>query len=156
MSAHLGLSAPVLAPLSPVTGTFALPFTAYFSFLSFRVVSNRLSDKAYLGDNSSKSSDPAERNQNKLYLATRSHQNFIENVPLALVLAAVAELNGGNRKALTGVLGTLFVLRVLHAELGMMGNGMGTGRPIGYFGTLATLGGLAGYAAYLVKAYWGF
>ncbi|KAK5658094.1 hypothetical protein OQA88_2650 [Cercophora sp. LCS_1] len=33
-------------------------------------------------------------NEDPLYIASRCHENFIENVPFALILAAVAELNG--------------------------------------------------------------
>ncbi|KAI1384584.1 membrane-associated, eicosanoid/glutathione metabolism protein [Hypoxylon trugodes] len=150
MSTAIGLQTPLLAPLLPITGTFALPFSAYFTFLSYRVVAHRLSDKHYLGDNSSKDGNP----NNKLYLATRSHQNFLENVPLALTLAAFAELNGGNRRTLTAILSALLTFRILHVELGLI-NGMGIGRPIGYWGSLATIGTLGAYAAYLVKGYWG-
>lgn len=78
-------------------------------------------------------------------------------MPLALALAGLAEINGANRKVITGALSALFTLRILHTEFGIMGpEGMGPGRPVGYFGTMGVLGGLAGYAAYLVKAYWGF
>ncbi|KAI2470424.1 membrane-associated, eicosanoid/glutathione metabolism protein [Annulohypoxylon bovei var. microspora] len=150
MSTAIGLSTPVLAPLLPISGTFALPFSAYFTFLSYRVVHHRLADKQYLGDNSSKDGDL----NNKLYLATRCHQNFIENVPLALVLAAFAELNGGNRKALTAALSALLAFRIVHVEAGLM-NGLGIGRPIGYWGTFVTIATLGGYAAFLVKGYWG-
>ncbi|KAI4858515.1 membrane-associated, eicosanoid/glutathione metabolism protein [Hypoxylon rubiginosum] len=150
MSTAIGLSTPVLAPLLPVTGTFALPFSAYFTLLSYRVVHYRLQDECYLGDNSSKTGDL----NNKLYLATRCHQNFVENVPLGLILAALAELNGGDRKTITTALSALLVFRILHADAGLI-NGIGIGRPVGYWGTLATIGGLAGYAAYLVKGYWG-
>ncbi|KAI0481088.1 membrane-associated, eicosanoid/glutathione metabolism protein [Xylariaceae sp. FL0804] len=155
MSTRLGLSAPVLAPLVPVTGTFALPFAAYFALLSARVVAIRLKHEAYLGDSLTDSTDPAARKNDKLFLATRCHQNFIENVPLALALAAVAELNGGNRKALTYAMSLLFVFRVLHGDIGL-NKGLAVGRPIGYFGTMGTVVGLGAYAAYLVKAYWGF
>ncbi|KAF7538067.1 hypothetical protein G7054_g3278 [Neopestalotiopsis clavispora] len=155
MSSTIGLNYPVLAPLLPVTGSFAAPFAAYFSFLSLRVVSNRLNDKQYLGESSSKT--PADQHSNKLFLSARAHTNFAENVPLAFVLAAVAELNGGNRKILTGALSALLTFRILHTELGIMKpQGMGRGRPIGYFGTVGTILGLAGYAAFLVKDYWGF
>ncbi|KAI0901449.1 membrane-associated, eicosanoid/glutathione metabolism protein [Annulohypoxylon nitens] len=150
MSTAIGLSTPVLAPLIAITGTFALPFSAYFTLLSYRVVKHRLADKQYLGDNSSKDGDL----NNKLYLATRCHQNFIENVPLALVLAAFAELNGGNRKVLTTALSALLAFRIAHVEIGLM-DGLGIGRPIGYWGTSATIATLGGYAAFLVKGYWG-
>lgn len=117
---------------------------------------NRLNDEHYLGDNSSKTPDTSSNKTNKLFIASRAHQNFVENVPLAIILAAIAELNGGNRKVLTGALSALFALRVAHAELGIRGHeGMGSGRPVGYFGTIGTVLGLAGYTAYLVKGYWG-
>ena len=123
------------------------------------MVAHRLADKHYLGDDSSKKTDgqPAAPGKNGLFLATRCHGNFLENVPLALVLAAVAELNGGSRRYLTAALGSLLALRVVHTELGLLRNdAMGIGRPVGYFGTLAVQAGLAGYAAYLVRGYWGF
>jgi uncharacterized protein len=126
--------------------------------LSLRVVQLRLKEEHYVGDNTLKATDADGLKGNALYKATRCHQNFAENVPLAFVLAAVAELNGGNRKILSGALSALFVLRILHSEAGILSGkeGMGNGRPIGYFGTLGTMLGLAGYAAFLVKSYWGF
>ena len=92
-----------------------------------------------------------------MQLDNRAHTNFIENVPLGLTLSAVAELNGANRKVLNYAMATLFVLRVLHAEVGIKGKGaMGWGRPIGYFGSQGFLAGMAAYGAYLVKGYWGY
>lgn len=147
----------ILSLSTAVAGSFAVPFTAYFAFLSFRVVQFRLKDEHYIGDNSSKEAGASASRNNKLYKATRCHKNFAENVPLAFVLAAVSELNGGNRKVLSTALSALFVFRVLHSEAGILGaEGVGPGRPIGYFGTLGTMLGLAGYAAFLVKDYWGF
>ncbi|KAK8095857.1 MAPEG family-domain-containing protein [Apiospora kogelbergensis] len=177
MSFKFGLNNPVLVPLLPITGSFAVPFTAYFTFLSARVVRHRLEGKQPLGDGShrgSKSSSSSsssssgrsstsrgsrgeQLSDSKLFVASRAHQNFAENVPLAFALAAVVELNGGNRKILTGALGALFAFRVLHAELGMYREeALGVGRPVGYYGTLASMLGLAGYAAFLVKGFWGF
>ena len=143
-----------------MTGSFALPFALFNTLLNWRVTSRRLADEHYLGDNSAngEEAESAEaRAANPLFLATRCHQNFVENVPLALVLAATAELNGGNRRYLTAALGSLFALRVAHTEFGLLRkDAMGLGRPAGYFGTLAIQLGLAGYAAFLVKSYWGF
>lgn len=92
-----------------------------------------------------------------LQLAARCHCNFIENVPLALLLAAVVELNGGDRKVLNTALGALLFVRILHVEFGLKvpGNN-GFGRAVGFFGTQSYLAGMAGYATYLVKGYWGF
>ncbi|KAI6086249.1 membrane-associated, eicosanoid/glutathione metabolism protein [Hypoxylon rubiginosum] len=86
-----------------------------------------------------------------LQLATRAHQNFAENVPLALVLAAVAELNGAEPGRLATGLAVLFGLRVLHAEFGLnRPDALGIGRPVGYYGTMAWVGWLAGWSAWLV------
>ena len=78
-------------------------------------------------------------------------------MPLAFILVAVAELNGANRKTLNWSLAALFVLRVAHVELGLKGeNTVGWGRPIGFWGTQAFIGGVAGWCGYLVKGYWGY
>lgn len=119
--------------------------------LSNRVVMHRVNQKKYMGEalDTPSDSDP-------LYLDKRAHENFLENVPLAFIIAAVAELNGGNRKVLNIAMGVLLALRVAHVELGIKGKDtVGVGRPLGYFGTQAFIGGLAAYGAYLVKGYWG-
>lgn len=106
-----------------------------------------------MGDRLSDSSTPE---SDTLYLASRSHANFLENVPLAFIFAAVAELNGANRKYLTAALSTFFALRVAHVELGLMQQkAMGYGRIVGFYGTQAILVGLGAYSSYLVKEYWG-
>lgn len=127
----------------------------------------RLRDEHWIGDDSSKKDGdspsgksvvPKEANKyNDLLVATRAHANFAENVPLAFIIAGLAELNGANRRVLTSALGALFVFRVLHADAGLIRPGsMSGGRPIGYFGTCGVLGALAGYSAWLVRGYWGF
>ena len=142
-----------------VLGTWAAPFTAYLVFLSGRVTYTRVKNERWLGEklnqdvtdkDTSEGSDPLE-------LYSRCHANFIENVPIAFLLAGIAELNGANRTVLNYALGTLLVLRVAHAEFGLRGEKtMGVGRPIGFFGTLGWLAGAASYSIYLVKGYWGF
>lgn len=42
-------------------------------------------------------SDSTKGNTDPLYVATRAQLNFTENIPLALVVALLAELNGANR-----------------------------------------------------------
>ncbi|KAF3761723.1 hypothetical protein M406DRAFT_342457 [Cryphonectria parasitica EP155] len=144
------------AKLLPVTGGFALPFTVYLLWLSARCVWIRNSSDAFSGGARAAKKTEQSNGYNDLQVATRAHANFVENVPLALVLAGTAELNGANRTALSVVLGGLFILRVLHAELGLFRPGsMSVGRPLGYFGTCALLGGLAWYNACLVGDYWG-
>jgi uncharacterized membrane protein YecN with MAPEG domain len=102
-----------------------------------------------MGDNSEKgASDP-------LYLATRAQMNFAENVPLALAIALLAELNGANKSYIHYSLGALLAFRIAHVELGLnVNNTMGAGRPVGFYGTQAVVAGLAGYIVYLVKDFW--
>jgi uncharacterized protein len=89
-------------------------------------------------------------------VASRCHANFAENVPIALFLASVVDLNGGNRNVLGGSLAAL-LLRILHIELSLVGpKAMSGGLPTDSYGTLGLIGGMAGYATYLVKGYWGF
>ena len=103
---------------------------------------------------SSTDGDPA---SDPLTIAARCQGNFAESVPLALFLGAVVEMNGGNRKALTGGFAWLFLMRMLHVELGLKAEkGMGNGRAVGHMGTIGFIVGMGGYAAYLVKGYWGF
>ncbi|KAI1401547.1 membrane-associated, eicosanoid/glutathione metabolism protein [Hypoxylon fuscum] len=157
----------------PVTGAFALPFAGYFIFLSERVGLARIAHQVALGDrvpssssssppaSASASSDgpassphplnPAPGSNDPLLQVTRAHQNFAENVPLALLLAAVAELNGASRGRLAGLLGALLAFRVLHAELGIMRrDGMGIGRRVGFFGTIGVVAWLGSWSTWLV------
>ncbi|MCJ1274301.1 hypothetical protein MMC21_002096 [Puttea exsequens] len=154
MSSPLRVGVPVLKML-PITGTWAVPFTAYLIYLSNRVVFRRLSDEKYVGDRSDKASTDDARDP--LLLETRAHNNFLENVPFAFALVTIAELNGANRKILNYAMATLFVLRIAHVELGLRGNeAMGYGRPVGYYGTQGFLAAMAGYCGWLSKDYWGY
>lgn len=92
-----------------------------------------------------------------LLIASRSHGNYVENMPFALLLTAFVEANGGNPKALTvGLLGLLF-FRVSNVEFGLRAkNSLGWGRPVGYFGTLAYVATLSVYGAWLARSFWGF
>lgn len=150
---------------SAITGTWTLPFAAYFLLLTNRIVYHRLTNEKYLGDHLSPSSPPSPEPTSPpsspppdpLYLATRCQSNFLETVPLAFIFALVAELNGANRRVLNWVLAALLVFRVGHVELGMRGRGtLGWGRPVGYYGSQAVVVGLGAWAAGLVRGYWGF
>ncbi|PMD20330.1 hypothetical protein NA56DRAFT_178255 [Hyaloscypha hepaticicola] len=163
MSSSVGLSA---TKLLPIAGSWAAPFTLYFLTLSSRVAAERLKTKVFIGDTCNccnkkdAANQPHKSRPDPLQLAIRCHSNFLQTVPLAFVLLTIAELNGGNREALTYLMATLFALRVAHADGGMRlrGNfgGGAIGRPLGYIGSMGVLAGLAGYSTYLVRAYWGF
>lgn len=119
----------------------------------------RVNNEQFMGDHLAASSSAPrgdKEDHDPLLVASRCHSNFAENVPLALFLGAVCEMNGANRRVLTGSLAALLLLRVAHSELGLQGKGaMSVGRPIGYFGTLGVVLGFAGWAGYLVRGYWG-
>ncbi|KAI1459301.1 membrane-associated, eicosanoid/glutathione metabolism protein [Annulohypoxylon moriforme] len=143
----------------PITGAFALPFAAYYIVLSVRVGLQRIKQRVAIGDrvppppSSPTSSTPTQAQtpttkfhttSDPLHLATRAQQNFAEFVPLALLLSTIAELNGASPRILRGALATLLVARMLHVEGGILRPGaMGWGRPVGFYGTLGVLGGLA-------------
>ncbi|KAF2827434.1 hypothetical protein CC86DRAFT_290924 [Ophiobolus disseminans] len=150
MATKVGLGIP-MPLLAPATATWALPFAAYHMYLQNRVTMQRLSTETYMGDKA----DETKGSKDLLYVATRAHSNFTENVPLVLVVALLAELNGANRTFINSALGALFALRVSHTEFGLFAqDAIGAGRPVGFFGTQAVLASLAGYAAYLIKGYW--
>ncbi|RMZ70530.1 VHS domain [Pyrenophora seminiperda CCB06] len=143
MATKVGLGVP-MPLLAPATATWAAPFAAYYIFLQNRIVYHRLSTKTFIGDKTKES----EGGTDPLYVSTRAQLNFTENVPLILGIALLAELNGANRSYINYALGTLFALRVGHAELGLLiQDTKGPGRIVGYYGTQTVLAGLAGYAA---------
>ncbi|KAL8863684.1 MAG: hypothetical protein Q9178_000367 [Gyalolechia marmorata] len=146
-------------PIAAVTGAWTLPFTAYLLLLSNRVVYQRVKNKQWIGDklSSEKNNTGNHENPDPLFLASRCHMNFLENVPLAFLLTAIAELNGANRSMLNYAMAALFALRVGHVEAGLRGKDtLASGRIVGLFGTQGFLAGMAAYTAYLVKGYWGY
>lgn len=142
-------------PIVPVTSTFALPLSLYYVLLQIRVSLARIKTKTSLAHSSSDAPKSTASDSDPLLVAFRSQANFAENVPLALLLAALVEANGGNRVALSAVLTTLTVGRIMHAEFGLMAPGSGgIGRPIGFFSSLVVTAGLGIYGAWLSRSHW--
>ncbi|KAB8343194.1 hypothetical protein FH972_022784 [Carpinus fangiana] len=147
----------LLPRLLPVTGSFLGPFAALNLFLSVSVVRSRLQTEYFLG-NQSKSPEKISLQHNSsnidpVLLSTSVYNNFLDNIPLAFAAAAVVELNGGSRKALSYALGGLFLARISHI-VGLT-QGLQPFRLGGYLGSLGIITGLGGWAAYLAKGYWG-
>jgi uncharacterized membrane protein YecN with MAPEG domain len=138
----------------PILANDLAAFAVYYTLLCVRVSQARIKHDKYIGESSSSTpSDPA---SDPLTIASRCQVNFAEHVPLALFLGAVVEMNGGNRKVLTGSFAALIVARLLHVELGLRGEkGIGQGRLVGHLSTMGFIVGMGGYAAWLVKGYWG-
>ncbi|KAL8802529.1 MAG: hypothetical protein Q9182_003769 [Xanthomendoza sp. 2 TL-2023] len=158
MSSTIGLGVPVPKML-PITGAWTLPFTAYLIFLSNRVVYQRIKHKQWIGDQlkSDKDNSGNFEKPDPLFLDGRCHMNFLENVPYAFILTAIAELNGADRTILNYAMAAFFAMRVGHVELGLRGKDtLGVGRPIGIFGSQGFMAAMAAYTAYLVKGYWGY
>jgi len=108
-----------------------------------------------VGDRSTPSSSrSATPETDPLFLIIRSHSNFTENVPVAFILAASVELNGGNKTYLNLVLANFFIMRIVHVEFGLLAKGkggLGWGRTAGGLTTLGTLAILAGWNAWLCR-----
>lgn len=88
-----------------ITAFYAALLTLLLLGLSFNVIRLRLKLKVGIGDGKEKA----------LAAAIRIHGNFIEYVPLALILLACYELNGADRLCLHALGSMLFVGRILHA-----------------------------------------
>jgi len=102
-----------------ITTVFLFPFTIYLLFLQARVVAIRAATTTNLGDrihaNRKDGKDPMDPvDPDPLYLASRCHQNYVENVPMALFLAFAVETAGADAKILSYILGGLFAMRVAH------------------------------------------
>ncbi|QOC22142.1 MAPEG family protein [Wenzhouxiangella sp. AB-CW3] len=109
-----------------ITLTYASLLALLLLLLSFRVVKLRRGLGVGVGSGGHES----------LQLAVRTHANFVEYVPLALLLMLLLEL-GGAVDVLLHVLGLMLLAgRVLH---GLVGLNRGPGKSLGRFwGTLLT------------------
>jgi hypothetical protein len=87
-----------------VTAIYAAVFAIFAVLLGSRVGSLRLKTNVSLGD----AGNP------ELIVANRRHLNFLENVPMILILMACLELNGASPIWLHGLGGVLFVARIIH------------------------------------------
>ena len=88
----------------PITALYAGLLAIIAVVLGFRVGRLRLRTGISLYDGGDKA----------LAVAVRQHANFIENVPLALLLMMLAELNVTRAPLLHGLGATLVVARILH------------------------------------------
>ena len=105
---------------APITALWAGLLGLLMLGLAMQVVRTRVAEKVGFGDGG-----------NPIMLQRiRVHGNFIEYVPMVLVLMLVLELNGTSAGVLHALGGSLFVARLLHA----FGLGSSTGTTPGRFG----------------------
>ena len=108
-----------LGKVLPVTASFAIPLVVTSSLLSLNVVKTRIDLNTWQGDKvigkeQAGIKQPDGNTYDPLLMATRIHANMVENMPLTLVLAALAEINGADRKKLTYVLAAFTIVRLSH------------------------------------------
>ncbi len=106
--------------------TYAAILAVIYVGLSIRVIKNRFSTKVLIGDGGNQ----------KLGIAVRTHANFGEYIPLALMLIMGVELLQYPSAIVHG-LGVVLVLGRLGHMHGLATNGSaGLGRPVGVVATL--------------------
>ena len=86
------------------TALYAALFALIYVGLSGWVIGTRLKANVLFGDG----------NDESLQKRVRSHANFGENVPLALLLIALYEAGGGAHGLVEGLLIVLLIARILH------------------------------------------
>lgn len=88
----------------PITAPFAAALTLIFLVLTFAVIKARQTARVGLGDGG-----------NPMVLqAMRRQANFVENVPLTLILLALAEAAGSGATILTACGTALVAARLIH------------------------------------------
>lgn len=111
----------------PVTALFASILALVMVYLGLRVSMQRGKQKIMIGDGGN----------SELFLEGRRHLNFVEHVPMAVILMGLVELNGAPKLWLY-ILGSALVLaRVLH-PIGLRATGIHAFRPIGALLTILT------------------
>lgn len=105
---------------APITALYASLCALLLIALALRVVVHRLKEKVSLGHGESK----------KLHLATRVHANAVENLPMALILLFLLEINGAQAPTLHLLGVALLVARLAHG-IGMSVSHLNPGRGFG-------------------------
>ncbi len=127
--------------LVPISLMFASLFALFALVLSFRAGSYRGKAGVSVLFGEPQNMQLAER--------VRVHQNFLEYVPMILIVMALVEVNGGSATFLYSIGGLLLVTRVAHA-MGLKHDDMShVGRLIGAAGTALLTLVLAGYGLWL-------
>ncbi len=125
-----------------ITGLYAGILGIVFFVLSMRVINNRVRAKVNLLDGGDEA----------LTRAMRVHGNFAEYVPFALLLMALAEIQGGSGLFIH-VLGTvLIVCRLSHVYAITATTGQNPFRFIGFAGTFCVIFAAGGYSIYRFAA----
>lgn len=128
----------------PITLLYASVFALFAMVLSFRAGSFRGKSGVSVLYGSPPDMELAER--------VRVHQNFLEYVPMILIVMGAIEANGGSSLFLYVVGDLLIVARIAHA-VGLKHDNMAhIGRLIGAGGTALITVAVAGYGAWIAAS----
>ena len=125
----------------PITLMYASIFALFGLFLSFRAGSFRGKAGISVLYGEPQNMELAER--------ARAHQNFLEYVPIIVIMMAAIEVSGGSPWFLFVVGDVLILSRIAHAVGLKHDNIAHKGRIIGMFGTLLCTVACAGYGLWL-------
>ncbi|MDX1508230.1 MAG: MAPEG family protein [Woeseiaceae bacterium] len=125
----------------PITLMYASIFALFGLFLSFRAGSFRGKTGISVLYGEPQNMELAER--------ARVHQNFLEYVPLVVIMMAAIEVNGGSPWFLFVVGDLLILFRIAHAVGLRHDNIAHKGRFIGAFGTMLVSVACAAYGLWL-------
>ncbi len=125
----------------PITLMYASVFALFALVLSFRAGSFRGKSGISVLHGEPANMELAER--------VRAHQNFLEYVPIVIIVMGAIELNGGSSMFLYVTGDLLFIARIAHA-MGLKHDNMAhKGRLIGAGGTALITLVVAGYGVWL-------
>ncbi len=125
----------------PITLMYASVFALFALVLSFRAGSFRGKSGISVLHGEPANMELAER--------VRAHQNFLEYVPIVIIVMGAIELNGGSDMFLYVTGDLLFIARIAHA-MGLKHDNMAhKGRLIGAGGTALITLVIAGYGAWM-------
>ena len=129
----------MMPTMLPITLTIAAAAAVLHIWLAGRVSQLRRGFRISIGDGGNEA----------LHRRIRAHGNYIENMPLVLILLALLELAGGDARILWGAAIIFIVARLLHA-FGMDRTPPSKLRMFGMMGSVLALLILAGYAVFLL------
>lgn len=119
-----------------IVAYYAAILAVMFVVLTIRVIKGRIRGRISLGDGGDEA----------LIRAQRTHGNFAEFVPFALMLIALAEMNGSPAWSIHVLGSVLIVSRLAHAWALQGGMERMTFRKVGMIGTFIVLLGAALHA----------
>ena len=123
----------------PITLTIAAAAAVLHIWLAARVSQLRNRHKVSIGDGGNEA----------LHRRIRAHGNYVENMPVVLILLALVELAGGDPRILWGAAIIFMVSRLLHA-FGMDRPSPSRLRMFGMMGNMLALLILVGYAIFIL------